>query len=192
VEVIFLGGEHDGAQLLQPLRALGPEIDTVAMIPATRLGQLHMDPTHPVPAIGNGMLLHTFGAETAQALDGVAGAGSRSPLLSIEVRHLQGALGVPSPEACAFTLADAGFALYAVGMVMSPEMGAAVVQHIEVMRSALSAWDTGRGTPNFAEAPTGSSSTLYPTEVFERLQDVRSRYDPSGLFRSNHPIPVGA
>jgi hypothetical protein len=191
VEVVYNGSEEDGAELLRPLRALRPDIDTVTMMPANRLGELHMDPPTPVPAAGDGTLLREFTAETARALDGVVGAGTASPLLSIEVRQLGGAFAAQTAERCACTLADARFAVYEVGMVMSPEMGAAVERGLGDVKSALAPWGAGRGTPNFAEGPSTSSS-LFPPEVYERLQAVRARYDPTGLFRASHPIPVGA
>lgn len=52
VEAAFMGTEEDGAALIRPLRELGPEIDTFALVPASALSRLHMDPEHPelVPA----------------------------------------------------------------------------------------------------------------------------------------------
>ena len=57
VEAIHLGDEREGAELLAPLRELAPEMDTVATIPTSALSALHMDPEHPVPGAGDGMLL---------------------------------------------------------------------------------------------------------------------------------------
>src|SRR3954453_8105710 len=49
VEAISLGDEADGAELLRPLLDLGPEISTLATIPAAGLQMLHMDPPEPAP-----------------------------------------------------------------------------------------------------------------------------------------------
>jgi hypothetical protein len=57
LETAYLGDAGTGAELIQPLRRLGPEVDTVAMIPAAALGQLNMDPSQPVPAAGDGAFL---------------------------------------------------------------------------------------------------------------------------------------
>jgi FAD binding domain len=43
-------------ELIAPLRELGPEMGTFATMPVPALGQLHMDPTTPVPALGDGVL----------------------------------------------------------------------------------------------------------------------------------------
>ena len=45
VEAAYLGDERTGAELIQPLRDLGPQIDTFATIPAPALARLHMDPS---------------------------------------------------------------------------------------------------------------------------------------------------
>ena len=42
--------------------------------------------------------------------------------------------------------------------------------------------------PNFVEAPADASSFFEPA-VWERLRDVKSRYDPDDLFAGNHHIP---
>src|SRR6266498_987435 len=91
VEAIYIGDEAEGAELLAPLRALAPEIDTVAIMPASALQTLHMDPEEPVPGIGDGMMLDRLTPEAIAKLVDVVGPDS--PLLSVEVRHLGGELG---------------------------------------------------------------------------------------------------
>jgi len=188
LELVYIGEEEEGAKLIRPLRELRPEIDTMATMPASRLSELHMDPTQPVPAVGDGMLLREFTAEASSALDRAVGAGTSCPLISIEVRHLGGAFAQPAAP-CACTLDDARFALYAVGMAMSQELEGAMAQHIISLQAALAPWGTGRGTPNFADAAS-DSGTLFPSDVYERLRRVRQRYDLGGLFRANHPVQV--
>jgi FAD/FMN-containing dehydrogenase len=72
VEAAHCGPEADGAALLQPLRALGPETATLATIPVDGLSELHMDPPQPVPNAGDGMLLSELPAEAVDALVGIA------------------------------------------------------------------------------------------------------------------------
>ena len=57
VEAAFIGNASDGAALLQPLRDLGPEMDTIAMMPASELSVVNMDPDDPLPYSGEGILL---------------------------------------------------------------------------------------------------------------------------------------
>ena len=49
-----LGDEAFGAEQMAPLRALGPAIDTFAMVPPVGIAELHMDPPRPCPYAGGG------------------------------------------------------------------------------------------------------------------------------------------
>jgi hypothetical protein len=126
-------------------------MDTFATIPVERLSSLHMDPEQPVPGVGDGMLLRDFPEEAIDAIVTAAGAGSGSQLLSVEVRHLGGALGRMEPGHGVLGTIEAGFAMFAVGMSMTPEMGAAMKAHIEVVHAALAPWNAGRDYLNFTE-----------------------------------------
>jgi FAD/FMN-containing dehydrogenase len=187
VEAAYCGPEADGAALLQPLRKLGPEMDTLATIPVDGLSELHMDPPQPVPFAGDGMLLSQLPAEAVDALVGIAGAGSGSPLLSVEVRHVGGALAKASPSNGALPSVDAGFALYAVGMAMDAEMKAAVQAHAAKVQDALAAWSAGRSFMNFTER-RADPGEFFDAATYERLRRVKAEYDPDAVIRANHPI----
>ncbi len=66
VEVADMRGPGHLEELLAPLRALGPEIDTVATLPTTALGSIHMDPQDPVPGAGDGALLSAITGERSR------------------------------------------------------------------------------------------------------------------------------
>ena len=187
VEAAYVGAEADGIELLRPLRALGPEIDTFTMVPMTGLGPLHMDSQQPMPRIGDGCLLAEFPAAAVDALLAAAGPGSGWPLGSVEVRHLGGVLASRLPDHGALASLDAGFAVYTFGMARTPEMGAAIQRDIDLVMEALAPWQAGSRYLNFAERRVDPSD-LYLAETLERLRRVKAHYDPEGLIRSNHPI----
>ncbi len=184
VEAVFTGPESEGAELVAPLRELGPAMDTFAAAPPTALPHLHMDPPKPVPGVGDGMFLDDFPAE---AVDAVVATGV-APLLSLEVRHLGGALAEPSAAHGAVGSIDAGYAVYAVGMAMTPEMGAAVGEAVGRTKAALAPWESERTYLNFAEERV-DPARLYAAETYRRLRRVRAAYDPGEMFLSNHPVP---
>ena len=188
VEAAYCGPEADGAALLQPLRGLRPEIDTLATIPVDRLSELHMDPPQPVPFAGDGMLLSELPAGAVDALVDIAGAGSGSPLLSVEVRHLGGALANASASSGALSSIDAGFVLYAVGAARDAEMKAAVQAYAANVQDALAAWSAGRSYMNFAER-RADPGDLFDAGTYERLRRVKAEYDPDEVIRGNHSIP---
>jgi FAD/FMN-containing dehydrogenase len=143
-----------------------------------------MDPPKPVPGVGDGMFLDTFPAE---AVDAVVATGT-PPLLSLEVRQLGGELARPSATHGAVGSIEAGWVMFAVGMAITPEMGAAVDEAVDRVRAALAPWESERSYLNFAERPT-DSARLYTPETYRRLRRIRAVYDPGELFLPNHQIP---
>ena len=91
VEAAFIGSASDGAALLQPLRDLGPEMDTIAMMPTSELSVVNMDPDDPLPYSGEGILLTDLPPAGHRAM---VEAFVGSPLLHVEVRHLGGAAAI--------------------------------------------------------------------------------------------------
>ena len=187
VEATSLLDESATDELLAPLRELGPAMDTFATIPVERLSSLHMDPEHPVPGAGDGMLLRGFPEEAVDAIVAAAGADSGSPLLSVEVRHLGGALGRMQPGHGALATIEAQFAMFAVGISMTPAMGAVMKAHIEVVQAALASWDAGRDYLNFTERRE-RGERFFGSATYRRLQTVKGKVDPDDVFRSNHPV----
>jgi FAD/FMN-containing dehydrogenase len=187
VEVAYLGDEASGAELLAPLRALGPELDTFAMVSPEGLLALHMDPPGPVPGVGDGAQLDVVPDDAIDALVAVAGAGSGSPLLSVELRHLGGALARAGEGHGALAAVEGDFALFAVGMAPHADAAAAVGSHIDVVKGALAPWDAGRRFLNFSERRI-DPRTAYPAAAYRRLRAVKTLVDPDDVFQSNHPI----
>jgi hypothetical protein len=187
VEATSLLDEAATSELLRPLRELRPAMDTFATIPIARLSSLHMDPEHPVPGAADGMLLRDFPEEAIDAIVAAAGAGSGSPLLSVEVRHLGGALGRRQPGHGALATVEAGFAMFAVGVAMTPKLGAAVRAQIEIVQAAIASWDAGRDYLNFTERRE-RGERLFGGTTYRRLQTVKGKVDPADVFRSNHPV----
>ena len=191
VEATYIGDEEDGAALLAPLRELGPVMDTFATIPVEELRHLHMDPPAPVPGVGDGLNLDDVTPETINALVAVAGPGSGSPLLSVELRQLGGAVAEESPEHGAVGAIDAGFALFAVGMAIDTEMRELVEARVAALKTALTPWTAERGYFNFADN-SKSGESFYPADTYRGLQWVKAAYDPTELFRASHPIRPAA
>jgi FAD/FMN-containing dehydrogenase len=188
VEATYVGDEESGAELIAPLRALGPELDTFATIPAARLNKLHMDPEQPVPGIGDGMLLESLSADALDEWLTAVGPNSQSPLLSVELRHMGGALRRAPRGAGALGAFDAAFALFAVGVPTDPEVAAAVERAVHRLQVAMAPWAAEKRYLNFTERPVHAGD-LFADDAYRRLQLVKAAYDPDDVFRANHPIP---
>jgi hypothetical protein len=189
VEVVYLGDEAQGAKLTAPFRAPEPEINTCATIPAAALSQLHMDPDHPVPGRGDGMLLGDLSVGAIDAFVDAATGPSASALLSVEIRQLGGAIARSAPEHGALGSILAPYAIYAVGSTPTPEHRLEVEAQVAKVQAALSHWDASHRYMNFSDRPI-DSRMLYPRAyTYRRLQTIKAKYDPADMIQSNHPIP---
>ncbi len=184
IEVIHCGSEAEGRELVQPLRGLGPVMDTVAWVPVETLSHLHMDPEHPVPGAGDGVALDAFGAE---AVDRLVAATVGSPLLSVEVRHLGGAIGRSRPEHGALASLDAPFLMFAVGIAPTPEVKDAVERTVAGLRAELAPWEAAHTYLNFADTRR-DAKTLWTETSYHRLRRIKQAVDPQNLIRSNHEL----
>jgi FAD/FMN-containing dehydrogenase len=187
VEAAFLGDEQAGRELLRPLRDLEPELDTFAMVPAAALTQLHQDPPGPVPGRGEGWMLDRFDAAAADAVVRAAAMDGTAPLVSVEVRHLEGALGRPDPNGGVLSHFEAPYAMYSVAMAPGPAIIPAVDERIAEIRGAAGPWLSRSTYFNFAERDA-DASTLYPGGNYARLVEIRAEVDPDGVFRAKHAI----
>jgi len=187
VEAIHLGDAREGAELLAPLRELGAEMDTVATIPTSALSALHMDPEHPVPGAGDGMLLSDLDAGTIDEIAGLGVSGALDALLSVELRQLGGAIGRPTPGQGAVGHFDAAYAMFAVGIAPVPPAKQAVMAAVGSVIAALERHRSDTSYINFHERSTDPAKVYTPT-VHRRLAELKRWYDPTDVIRSNHPI----
>ncbi len=188
VTSVYAGPASEGEELMRPLTELGdPLIDGRGPIGAADLGTLNGDPPQPVPGAGAGAVLTEFPAEAADALMDVAGPGSGSPLLMIQLRPLGGALARAPEDGGATRAVDGEFMYYAVGMP-HPEGGMApVMGHLQKVREALGPWLSEQSFLNFVDVP-GSAASSFDGETFSRLQQIKAERDPDGIFRANHEL----
>jgi FAD/FMN-containing dehydrogenase len=192
VEVAHQGDLAELGATIAPLRDLGPGIDTIAEIPTARLAELHMDPPGPTPCRGNGMLLNDVPPPAIDALVACAGHGSGSPLLSVELRHLGGAIAERPTYAGAVGHFDAEFATYAVGVTPDAATAGKVDAHVRLVEQALAPWSASIQYANFDDRPDGGRDRFHDRATLERMRVVKSRVDPTGVFTCGHPITSSA
>jgi hypothetical protein len=186
VEAVFTGSEEEGKELLAPLRALGPAIDTFALVPPAEIAELHMDPPHPVAGLTGHSLLGPLGAQGIDDFVAAAGPTSGSSLLSVELRQLGGALARTAAHHGAIDRLRAEFAMFSVGMAVTPEMADATAAGLEQVDETLSKYDVGLYA-NFTEHRV-SADRFFEPETTARLRAVKEAWDPDGLFRANYAI----
>jgi FAD/FMN-containing dehydrogenase len=187
VHAYFLGSEEDGEELLAPLRALGPEIDTIAMVPPIELREMHMDPPDPVPYLGEHLVLGELPASAIDAVVATAGPGSGSTLVSVEIRHLGGAFGRDGEGHGALGKLPGEYMYFGIGMVLDEASAVATQEDLHRITGSLRAHRSGSYF-NFEEETTDPAA-FYGEDTYRRLREVKAAVDPDELIRANHAIP---
>src|SRR5262249_46648087 len=140
VETFDVGGRRQADELLGPLRDLGPVMDTMATMPASQIGAVHMDPEDPAPYTGDDLLLADLPSDAIDALVAAGGQDAAVPLTSIEIRLLGGQFGQARPGSGSLAEISAPFMMYGVGIVPDPALLPAVQGQLQTVTSAMVPW----------------------------------------------------
>jgi FAD/FMN-containing dehydrogenase len=187
VEVIHIGDQRSGDEVVKGIRDLEPAIDTFGLIPTEALIHLHMDPPGPVPGKGeHHVAMATLPPEAIDAFVAANGAGSGSDILTAEIRHLGGAIARPDASHGAAHI-DAEYISFAASMAASPDMAEKAEHDLARMDQALSPYSSARKYLNFTETAS-KPGEFFEKYTLERLRTIKAQVDPENIFRSNQPI----
>jgi FAD/FMN-containing dehydrogenase len=180
----FLGDEAEGAELLRPVRALGPDMDTFAMVPPAALADMAMDPSEPLPVMSTTALLSELPIEELMA---AVGPGSGSPLPLVQVRHMGGALARRTPGSGARASLPGEYCVFSLGVPVDESSAQETARYLAAADRASDPHRVGE-YPNFVEHPA-ETSRFFDPRTWARLREVKAQHDPDELFRGNHYIP---
>ncbi|MFC5180807.1 FAD-binding oxidoreductase [Actinomadura harenae] len=184
VDSTFLGAGGDGEALLRPLEKVDGRIsDSRGPLPVAELASITAEPTDPGPGRSRSELLTGLTDEVADVLLDRPIA----PLLSVQVRHLGGALARPSDSAAGHL--DEPFALHMFG-IPGEDGGAAVAARQREIADALIPHTTGR-KPFTLLAPGERAAQAFTPDALDRLRALKRHRDPRGTFRGNFPLLSG-
>jgi hypothetical protein len=189
VEAYHVGERAVAGQLLAPLRELGPLNDTIETISMPALSGVHMDPDHPAPNGGDGLMLAELPPQAIDEWVAVAGANTRFPLLSVQLRHLEGEFARPRPENGALASIEAKYAMYANGVAATPELATAIHAQVTEVKRTFAPYAARHMYLNFAET-NRPAHTFWTEHAYRRLQRIKAAVDPDDFIRANHPIPL--
>ncbi|MBS1907975.1 MAG: FAD-binding oxidoreductase [Actinobacteria bacterium] len=187
VDGAILADDDRAAELLAPLRALEPEMDTFARIPSAGLLDVHIDPPAPTPSAGDHVMLGPLDDAALATLLGAAGPGATDAPMIVELCQLGGALA--QAQDAALGRLEGDYALLAIDMVPAPALVGPAFARTGAVVAPMSAWRCGNPYLNFVERPIDTHEA-YDAEVADRLRRVRAIYDPMRCFVSAHPVPA--
>jgi len=188
IDGAVLESDDRAVEILADLRALSPEIDTFARVPAKSLVRLHMDPEGNTPAVSDNAMLGEFPDSAVAAFLEAAGPGSGTSLLMAELRQLGGALGRPHEGGGVLSHLEGEFAMFAAAVAPTPELAAQGRADARRLATAVAPYANGRSYLNFAEGPT-DPRTAFAEDRWAQLKGIRCAVDEHGVFLANHAIP---
>jgi hypothetical protein len=187
VDGALLEDDARAGELLAPLRALAPEVDTFGRIPAEGLLAVHMDPPAPTPSVGDHCVLGRLGDDTVEALLAEVGPGTTTPLMFAELRHLGGALGRPAEGGGAVASVPGDYAVLALAVAATPEMGAAGTAAAQRLVAALQPWTVPGRVLTFTERAVDDHAG-HDVDAAGRLARLRAAYDPERSLVASHRV----
>ena len=180
IDSTYLGGGEEARELMRPLETLPtPLSDTRAPMSVAELGAITAEPTDPGVGSSRAELLTSLDDDTLDTLLD----SPIDPLLSVQVRHLGGALAQPTDNP--HGALDEPYSVYMFGLPVT-EAAAESIEHKQAdLARALPA--SGRKPVTFLNPHEGLADAL-PEESLTRLRRLKEERDPGRVFRGNFSI----
>ncbi|RKS05844.1 FAD/FMN-containing dehydrogenase [Nocardiopsis sp. Huas11] len=187
LDTAYLGPEDEGAALLRGFDAIGGALsDRRATMSPADLGAITGDPTEPGPSLSRAELLTRLDARVEGALT----TDPVDPLLTVQLRHLGGAMADTGRATGAHGPLTEPYLLYTVGLAPAPEAAAAVAARQAALVRGLGTAVSGRKPFTFL-SPGEDPRAAFPAPALARLRGIKRDRDPRGVIRSNFPVLEG-
>ena len=187
IDGAVLEDDDRATELLAPLRALAPEMDTFARIPAAELLAVHMDPPAPTPSVGDHCVVGRLEEDAVEALLAEVGPGTTTPLMFAELRHLGGALARQPAGGGAIASVPGDYAVLALAIAATPEMGAAGAAAAQRLVAALEPWSVPGRVLTLTERTVDDHAGGHLAAT-ARLAELRASHDPERRFVAAHRV----
>jgi len=185
---VWAGDPTEGQAAIQPFRDVATPLADMAMpMPYPGIYEMLRDAEQRSLAVHRSHFLSTLDDDAVDAILEAMAAPS-SPMAMIQLRVLGGAMArVPATET-AFAHRDAAVMATIITLFDDPATEPAHVAWTVGLHDALAPNSVGVYS-NFLEAEGDERiRAAYPAGTYERLADVKRRYDSSNLFRMNQNI----
>ncbi|GAA3643693.1 FAD-binding oxidoreductase [Microbacterium awajiense] len=184
IDGAILESDAAATDLLAPLRALDPEMDTFARIPSAGLVAVHMDPPDPTPALTAHAMLGSLPDEAVAAF---LEASALPGVFFLELRHLGGAATRPAEGGGAVSALDGEFLLHAVALAPVPEALAPAGAVVQAAVASFAPWQVDALALTFIDGGGVDPAQGYGASL-DRLRELKLRFDPEGRFAAARAV----
>lgn len=187
-----VGGAEAAEETLGEIRALAePLADYVGPIEYTQLfEEPEGEEFHPMAKSHNMFIDELDRADAEKIIDAIG--DSPAAMSAVQLRVLGGAAARVPVDATAFAHRQRKIMVNIAGMYMDPSAADATSEWVDRISDALA---PGGGDAGYAAFVTEEGEVgahrAYPEETWDRLREIKRKYDPYNLFHRNHNIPPG-
>jgi FAD/FMN-containing dehydrogenase len=184
--VIYVGDRDEGAQAVQPIKDLEPHLDAIQPMPYVAF-QAIIDDGAPF-GLRSYWRGEYMAALSDEAIDTFIEHAREpiSPLSQMIIFRIgQGVTAVPD-DATAFSHRDAGYLFHPISVWGDASDDERQISFARGFAEAMRPFTTGGAYLNFT--PEDRVRDAYGPEKYERLVELKDKYDPENLFRRNQNI----
>ncbi len=189
----YTGDVEDGEKLLKYWRDWqAPAIDDFKAIPFSMAAIISQDPLDPSPDQSSAAWIRELTDETFDIMTSYG--GPTSPFVVIEIRHAGGVIARVPAGKNAYGNRDANHIFQMIAITPTPEAVTNAQNHIRQVKQALQPNLTGGTYINFlvGDEKWEETKRAFATETYQRLREIKAKYDPKNRFRFSFNIPVAA
>jgi FAD/FMN-containing dehydrogenase len=187
----YLGRPADGASILASLRRISPIADTIQRRSYLQMQAIYGKVPFGLRHYWKGHFIRSLPDEVVK-LSVETYEGRPEGLSEILIEPITGAPTRVPNLAMAYNQRDARFNASAMAVWTDPANDAEETAWVRGYAAALEPHSTtGAGYLNYmaADEPIERVRAVYGSDKFERLRQIKRRYDPGNVFRFNHNIP---
>jgi FAD/FMN-containing dehydrogenase len=183
----YVGPADEAQGVFAPFRALADPL--ADMVRPMRYPELYDGPEQEAAFMtGTNFLTDSLSSGAAEAILEQL-PKSTAPMKAVQLRVLGGAIARTPNDATAFAHRDRPMFANAVAMYVDPAEEETHTAWTEALAESLGKNGAGGYVGFMGEESEETLRAAYPNGAWERLRELKARYDPDNLFRLNHNIP---
>jgi FAD/FMN-containing dehydrogenase len=187
--MVYAGEVEDGQRAVAPFRSLAPALaDLIKPMAYPEIYPPEDHDYHPA-AVAHTMFLDHIDHRAAETIMQYLKASDAS-LRVAQLRVLGGAMARIRPEATAFAHRGSAIMANVASFYDGPADKPVRQRWVDQFSAALHQSDDGAYVGFLTDEDPARVRQAYPGSTWDRLVQIKARYDPTNLFHHNHNVPT--